>query len=468
MSEVTHLQLNYEGLTRLNSDLETIPGSAESWEYNADATEITFIIRENLRYSDDSILNAKRFEYALLRTLDPITQAGLSSFLDAISGAYTYRSADSAALSPEKLVALRNAVAIHAFTKNGTLCSDYEQTDCLVLKISMDRPSPQMHTILSMTMAYPAKEELITSGGVEWWKKDAANQVGNGPYILRELEFNSSAYYMPNPNYWGEYGKVNIEYHYMSQSELAFETYKNGNIDIVSLLASELAAAREDPELRSQVMVYPGSCTYALMIQQDRPPFNDVMVRQAFAYALDRERYTSEILGGLGSPTLTWIPEGFPGYDAYENRWRFDAQKAREALAESSYQSAANLPSITFAFTETTRNRQRAEWLVNNYQENLGIHIDLLPMDPTTYYEMLNNPQTAPQLTFFGWCSDYPDPSNWLSSTWRTGTYSDRIGYSDPEVDALLDAADSETDRATRMQLYAEAVSYTHLTLPTN
>ncbi len=456
MSEVTHLQLNYEGLTRLNNDLETIPGAAESWDYNADATEITFMIRENLRYSDDTILNAKRFEFALLRMLDPATQAGLSFFLDAISGAYAYRTADNTVQSSEQLATLRNAVAIHAFTKNGTLCSDYEQADCLVLKISMDQPSPQMHTILTMTMAFPAKEELIASGGEEWWK-EAANQVGNGPYILRVLEFNSSAYFTPNPNYWGEFGKVNIEYHYMSQSEAAFDAYKNGDIDIVSLLANELAAARSDPEISSQVMVYPGSCTYALMIQQDRPPFNDVMVRQAFAYALDRERFVAEVLGGLGSPTLTWIPEGFPGYDAYENRWEFDPQKARQALLESSYQSASNLPSVTFAFTETTRNRQRAEWLVENYRENLGINIELSPMDAATYNQMIRDPETAPQLFLTGWCADYPDPSDWLSPYWRTGTYSDRIGYSDPEVDALLDGADSESDPNTRMQLYAEA-----------
>jgi oligopeptide transport system substrate-binding protein len=193
------------------------------------------------------------------------------------------------------------------------------------------------------------------------------------------------------------------------------------------------------------------------MIQQDRPPLNDVMVRQAFAYALDRERFVTEVLGGLGSPTLTWIPEGFPGYDAYENRWEFDPQKARQALADSPYQSAENLPSVTFAFTETTRNRQRAEWLVENYRENLGIRIELLPMDGATYNQMIRDPETAPQLFLTGWCADYPDPSDWLSPYWRTGTYSDRIGYSDLEVDALLDAADSESDPATRMQLYAVA-----------
>src|SRR5512138_229642 len=73
VGEIAHLNLIYEGLTRLDKDLKTVPGAAEKWKYNSDATEVSFTLRKNLKYSDGSLLNAKRFEYSLLRNIDPAT-----------------------------------------------------------------------------------------------------------------------------------------------------------------------------------------------------------------------------------------------------------------------------------------------------------------------------------------------------------------------------------------------------------
>lgn len=70
VNEISHLKLIYEGLTRLNDKLETVPAAAEKWEYNKDATELTFTLRKGLKYTDGTILNAKRFEYSILRNID--------------------------------------------------------------------------------------------------------------------------------------------------------------------------------------------------------------------------------------------------------------------------------------------------------------------------------------------------------------------------------------------------------------
>src|SRR5919107_93408 len=71
--EIDILQLVYEGLTRLDTNQETVPGAAESWAYNEDATQITFTIRPNLTYSDGSPITAENFRYAIERTCDPAT-----------------------------------------------------------------------------------------------------------------------------------------------------------------------------------------------------------------------------------------------------------------------------------------------------------------------------------------------------------------------------------------------------------
>jgi len=69
VNEIAVLKLAYEGLTRLDKDLNTVAGAAEKWEYNADATVLTFTLRKGLSYSDGSLLNAARFEYSFHRNI---------------------------------------------------------------------------------------------------------------------------------------------------------------------------------------------------------------------------------------------------------------------------------------------------------------------------------------------------------------------------------------------------------------
>src|SRR5919107_2120194 len=75
--EIDILQLVYEGLTRLDTDQNTVPAAAESWEYNDDATQITFHLRPDLKYSDGSPLTVENFRYAIERTCDPETAGGV-------------------------------------------------------------------------------------------------------------------------------------------------------------------------------------------------------------------------------------------------------------------------------------------------------------------------------------------------------------------------------------------------------
>jgi oligopeptide transport system substrate-binding protein len=281
--------------------------------------------------------------------------------------------------------------------------------------------------------------------------------MGNGPFVLSNLEANSVANFTPNPNYWGGFAKVNLEYRYITDSAVAFEAYKNGEFDIIGLAAEDLGTVQADEVLSKEAMIYPGSCTYAYMMHHDKAPFDEQKVREAFAYALDREGWVTDVLKGLGSATLTWIPKGFPGYDAEESRFAYDPAKANEALAASTYGSADKLPEITLTFGDTPRNRTRNEWLAADFKEVFGIEVVLNPIEPTTYTALTKDRAQAPQLFILGWCADYPDPQNWLSVYWKTGAFGERIGYSDPAVDAKLVEADKELDPTKRMSLYADA-----------
>ena len=456
VNEIAHLKLMYEGLTRLDGDLNTIPAAAEKWEYNADATEITFTMRPGLTYSDGTLLNAKRFEYSLLRNIDPTTAGEYAAITDDIKGAIEWRTADLATLSEEEVAALKAGVMVQALDDAGVACTDYEQTTCNTLKIGLAQPAPYFHVVMGLWVTFPAKEEMIAEGGDIWWNASKFH-IGNGPFVLQNLEPFVRAYFVPNKAYWRGAATYDIEYRYITDGAVSFEAYKNNEFDIVPLGAEDLATVQNDAVLSKEAQIYPGSCTFALMFHQLKEPFTDQKVREAFSYALDRETWVKDVLKGLGSSTLTWIPKGFPGYDAEENRFGFDPEAAKKAIAESSYGSIEALPEITATFGDTPRNRVRWEWMVAKWKEVLGVDVKLNPVESTTFTGLTKDIATAPQMFILGWCADYPDPQNWLSVYWKTGAFGERIGYSNPELDTLLAQADSTIDPEGRMKLYADA-----------
>jgi len=468
VNEIAHLKLMYEGLTQFNTKLETVPGAAEKWEYNSDATELTFTLRKGLKYSDGSLLNAKRFEYSVLRNIDPETAGEYASITDEILNAPEWRAADLATdYSREDWVA---KVGVKALDSAGAPCADYAQEDCLTLKINLSKPAPYFHTIMGIWVAFPAKEENITEGGENWWNS-SKYQIGNGPLVLKNLEPFVRGFFVPNENYWDGKSKISVEYRYVTDSAVAFEAYKNNEFDIIGSAAEDLDTINADADLKAQHMQYAGACTtvmkFGLVAKVKTPdgkevdsPFLDKKVREAFAYAFNAEGWVTDVDGGLSSATWTWIPPGFPGYDGENQMWKYDPEKAKAALAESSFKDAAgiNALGLKLTFADTPRNRTRSEWLVNNYKEALGVDITLDPVEATTFTEITKDPKTFPTLARQGWCADYPDPQNWLSVYWRSDTtFASRQGYKNEEFDKLVNEADVTLDPAKRMELYMQA-----------
>ena len=454
VNEIAHLKLFYEGLTTFNEKLETVPGAAEKWEYNADATELTFTLRQGLKYSDGTLLNAMRYQYSILRNIDPETAGEYAQITDEIKGANAWR----ASAEDADREALKAAVGIQALDTGGNPCTGYDQEDCLSLKLTLEKPAPYFHTVMGLWVTYPAKEENISEGGENWWNS-SKYQTGNGPYILKSLEPFVKGYFTPNPNYWRGVGKVDIEYQYIVDTAVAFEAYKNNEFDIIPSAAEDLGVIDADADLKAQHLVYPGSCTIAVMFHNGKPPFDDQKVREAFAYALDREGWVRDVDQGLSSPTLTWIPKGYPGYKEGETRWGFDPAKAVQALKESSYggPEALNALGPKLTFGDSPRNRVRFEWLAQQYRTVLGVDLQLDPVEATTLTALTKDINTTPIMFRLGWCADYPDPQNWLSVYWKTGAFGERIGYSNAEFDALVNQADVELDPAKRAELYQQA-----------
>ena len=451
-NEIDILALAYEGLTRLDTNQETVPGAAESWEYNDDATQITFHLRQDLKYSDGSPLTAENFRYAVERTCDPNTAGEYQAILFEIVGCAKFAGltvdadGNTREFTQEEYDAAKAALGAKVL-------------DDSTLELSLTNPAPYYHTIAYTWVFFPVKKEIVDLDPENWWKT-AANHIGNGPFKVTGIEEDQEWTFAANDNYWqGRPMMDEIDYVYVEDAAVALEAYRSGDLDMVQLEPPQIPEVQADPELSEAFVNYPTASTYNLAMALGQEPFTDKKVREAFAYAFDRDTYCSEIRSGDCVSTLTWIPVGVPGH-IETDQYAFDPEAAKQALAESSYGSADKLPEIKLYFnSDLSGSTERAEWVAGQYRDTLGVELVLEPTDGTTLTALRKDPTTHPQLLLVGgWIQDYPDPQNWLSVYWTCeATFAKRVGYCNEEFDKLVKLGDTTVDPAERIKYYEQA-----------
>ncbi|MCC6314463.1 MAG: peptide ABC transporter substrate-binding protein, partial [Thermomicrobiales bacterium] len=447
VNEIDILALAYEGLTKLDVAQNTVPAAAESWEYNDDATQITFHLRSDLKYSDGSPLTAENFRYAVERTCSPRVAGEYQSLLFFVKGC-------------EELASLGADGEITDDAYNaGVAALGAKALDDLTLQIDLVSPTPFFHTIAYTWVFYPVKREIAEADPDNWWKK-AENHIGNGPFNVLSIDEDQLIAFEASDTYYEGRPKMDrIEYVYVEDAAVALEAYRSGDLDIVNLEPPQSPEVQADPELSEAFLSYPTASTYNLAFNLNLEPFNDQKVREAFSYAFDRETFCAEIRSGDCVPTLSWIPAGLPG--AIEtDKFGFDPEAAKQALADSSYGSADALPEIKMYFnSDLSGSTERAEWVAGQYRDILGIAITLEPTDGTTLVALRKENKTFPQVLLQGgWIQDYPDPQNWISIYWTCdSTFAQRFAYCNPALDELAKKGDTTIDPAERLKFYQQA-----------
>ena len=451
-NEIDILSYNYEGLTRLDENLATVPGAAESWTFNDDLTSITFKLRAGLTYSDGSPLTAERFRYAVERTCDPNVAGGYQYVLgDVVAGCGELAGLNSAGEGTPVTV---DEAAYEAAKDN----LGVRAVDDLTLEIDFVEPAPYFPTIASLWVFFPAKQELIEEGGPDWWK-DPTKQIGNGPFQLTGIEQDQLVTFQANESYWAGRAKIDtVEIVYVTDSATALEAYRSGDLDTFQVDPSQIPEIQADPELADQLLQYAGANTFYLNYNLKLPPFEDKKVREAFAYAFDRETYCSVIRNGDCVPVYSWVAEGVPGA-IQTDLYAFDPEAAKQALAESTYGSAEALPEIRFFYnSDDSAAQPRIEWIAGQWRDILGVEVILEPTEGQTLVGLRRDPDQYPQLSIYNWFQDYPDAQNWLSVYWTcNATFADRVGYCNEEFDRLTEQGDTEADPEARIPFYEQA-----------
>ncbi len=451
-NELDILALIYEGLTRIDEHQQTVPAAAESWDYNADATQITFHLREGLTYSDGSPLTAENFRYAAERTCDPATAGDYQSILFVVTGCAAF-----AGLATDAQGNARDYTAAEHEAARTAL--GVRALDDLTLQIDFTQPAPYFHTIAFTWVFFPVKQAIVEAAPDTWWRT-AANHIGNGPFTVSRIDQDQRWSFAANDHYRLGRPKLDgIEFIYIGEPAVVLAAYRAGDLDIAGVSSSVIDEVRNDPAISAQVLGYPLAFTFLLSMKLTEAPFDDPQVRQAFAYAFDRETFCAELQSGTCQPALSWIPPGVPG--AIETgAFAFDPDKARQALADSTYGGPEKLPEITLTYvSDDPSEAARAEWVAGQYRDILDVTLRLEPMDGTTLIGLSRDLATHPQLMMYaGWIQDYPDPQNWLSVVWTCDASSAKVvGYCNETFDRLVTLGDTSVDATERLTAYEQA-----------
>ncbi len=435
--------LDYEGLTRIDEELRVVPGAATSWEFSPDGKRLTFHLRDGLVYSDGVPVTAGDFVYAAERLCSPEVNTASSDLLFDVIGCKDLFNAGGDAAAE---AAARATFGVHA-------------RDERTVEYQFVRPAPYFVVQAAVEAAIPLRKALVDAGGSKWWA-NPATRIGNGPFRLAEYPAdgpNPRLRYVRNERYWGDRAKLDeIQFLFIDYGEPEIAAYRRGDVDAVSLNHDDIPGLEADPVLSRQLVTIRDAGTVYFAFNLNREPFQDKQVREAFAYAFDRDAYCRQLLYGVAcDPTLSLIPPGMPG--AIETAaYAFDPLKARQALAASSYGGPERLPQITWYVDKDDQGDVReARWLFEQFRQVLGVELKLVFLPGDELDALYNDPATLPQFYWDVWYAA-PDPQGWFDN-WRCDFTINDHGFCDPAIDALIAGANADLDPARRITRFEEA-----------
>ncbi|HLX39008.1 MAG TPA: ABC transporter substrate-binding protein, partial [Ktedonobacteraceae bacterium] len=254
-----------------------------------------------------------------------------------------------------------------------------------------------------------------------------------------------------NPYYYGSRTRLTqVNMTFEQDPSIAYQTYRAGQDDFVWNIApadQPLAKGLSGFVRTSQLE------TDALFFNNKMPPFDNPVIRQAFAYATDKVSLAHTILNDSAIPAPTIIPPGMLGYQGNYAGIPYDAAKAKELL-QSVYSDASTVPPITFSYSNAQMTSQEAAALQEMWQNALGISITLLPVEQTAYSDELARHQV--QFGFTQWNADFPDPYDCLALN-LLSTATNNVGlWSNAMFDQTIMLAENSSSDL-RLQLYNQA-----------
>jgi oligopeptide transport system substrate-binding protein len=418
----------YSGLVQSDKNLNVLPDQA-TWQISPDNKVYTFHIKPGVTFSDGTPVTAQTYVYTWTRALLPAVNSPIASFFEGnIVGANDVNAGKTKTLTGVKAL------------------------DDHTLQVTLTQPTPYFLEELTNSIFDPLNEKIIDQYGQKNWIQYAAgNGIGTGPFMVKTWEHNVKMVLVPNPRYYGPKTKLSeVDMLFVSDPSTAFNSYRAGQYDFVwNLTPTDQQTAQNMPGFVRVPLLQ----TDILFFDNTKAPFNNLAVRQAFAYATDKQTLAQAIFKGAVTPAPTIIPPGMPGYQPGYPGLQYDIAKAKQAL-QSAYPDVTKVPSITFSYPSSQVTSQEAAALQQMWQNALGIQVKLRSVELTAYNDELQNHQVP--FGFIQWTADYPDPYDWLALNLFSTSPNNTAQWHNAEFDQTVTQAEKLSGDA-RIALYNKA-----------
>jgi oligopeptide transport system substrate-binding protein len=426
------------GLVRADEDTGLpLPDLATSWDMSADATVFTFTLRSGLTWTDGNPLTAYDARYGILRSLDPANGVDLAYPLFYIQNAEQY-----------------NSGTMTDSNQVGVTVLDYTH-----LRFTLKQPAAFFPSVLTLPVSRPMPAWAIAAHPTDW--SEPANIVSNGPYRLASWTHGTSLTLDKNPAY---YDAANVQIQHVSfvmvDEATAWAMYRAGELDSAAVPRAEWSVASADPILSPQLHAAHDTGTYYYGFNTGQPPFDRLLVRKAFAAAVDRDGLLSTVLGYAEQPAFTFTPPGVWGHvdrSAEGVGIPYDPLQARQWLAAAGYPNGQGLPPVTVMFDGRwlDPNQAIASYLQQGWLHDLGVTVTITYTEWADYVGMLIAGQ--PQFWQLRWFADYPDAYNFLPEGVDALGRAKYGPWNNPAYAGLLDLAARTADPQQRAGLYQQA-----------
>ncbi len=389
----------YEGLAAIKSDGSVVPMLAESWDIQDDGLTYVFKLKKGVKFHNGDEMKASDVVFS-----------------------YNY-----AKESP--------------FTASfGGLYDVVEAVDEYTVKVKLVAPFAPF--LRSVAGAMIHSEKAVKAAGDGY----GLNPVGTGPFKFVSYDLGQKVTFERFDDYHRGAAKLKtVVYKIVADPNTALVSLESGTVDyLFSVPQISYEDLKKNDKL--QVIEYESRELTHLTMNLNAEPFNDIRVRQAVNYAIDKAALIKIALEGLGAPATYVLNDKYFGYSADVTGYEYNPEKAKELLAEAGYPEGLNLK-----LTTCDRYSKSAQ-VVQEQLGKVGINLE---MDQTDMNAMMEAVATGNYtISLFMWSLD-SDADSW-KYMFKTGDIVNYAPYSNDQVDSLFEQAQQATADSERIALYTQ------------
>lgn len=404
-----------EQLVRRDEKAQLVGELAERWEPVSDRTW-RFYLRRGVKFHNGNPLNAEAVRFSLNRIIDPQQNSPVAGNLRAVS-------------------------AVH-------VVDDY------TVDIDTHHPAPTLPASLASYALITDPQHVAEVGD----RGLASHPIGTGPY--RFVEWKRDEYLLLErfDDYWAGPSSVRrLMLRPIPDANARLLALRAGEIDIMQDVPPEMALeVTRDPNLR--ISAVPSVRLHYIQFRTDQPPFNDVRVRQALNYAVDKQRIIDALLNGYGKVISQPVTPEFFGYNPNLEPYPYDPDRARQLLREAGVRDGLVVEMASYPAV-----RPVAE-VIAAFLADVGIQLTHRVSEFAVNYENLTTGRASPMHYSTWGAYSLFDAEGTLPHVFREGAIWSY--YNDPRIDELTDIGATTLDPEVRLAAYHEAMRILHEEAP--